>query len=69
MLSDMQMMFSNMIGTLAVILLMAAFIGSSGFISRLINAEEKWKYITFAGFLGGAFGIYGNISGFDFNGI
>ena len=68
MISNISEMFSKMIGTLAVILLVSAFIGGSDIISRLVKTEKKWKYSIVAGLLGGVFGIYGNISGFDFNG-
>lgn len=61
-------MFSRMIGTLAIILLIAAFIGGSDVVSRFIKTEKKWKLSVVAGLIGGAFGVYGNISGFGFNG-
>ncbi len=61
-------MFSEMIGTLAVILVVSAFIGSSDIIPRFISTDKKWKYSVISGFLGGIFGIYGNISGFNLNG-
>ena len=64
----MSAMFSKMVGTLAVILVVAAFIGSSDTITKLIQTEKTWKYTVLAGLLGGVFGIYGNISGFDLNG-
>ena len=65
---DMDAMFSKMIGTLAVILVVSAFIGSSDVISRLLAKGRKWEYPVIAGILGGIFGIYGNISGFTLNG-
>lgn len=68
MINDISMMFSRMIGTLAVILLVSAFIGSSDIISKFVKIEKKWQYTIFTGLLGGVFGIYGNISGFDLNG-
>ena len=68
MIGEMSAMFSKMVGTLAVILVVAAFIGSSDTITKLIQTEKTWKYTVLAGFLGGVFGIYGNISGFDLNG-
>lgn len=61
-------MFSKMIGTLAVILVIAAFIGGSDIVSKFFNKDKQWKYALIAGILGGVFGIYGNISGFDLNG-
>ncbi len=68
MISEMSMMFSRMIGTLAVILVISAFIGGSDVVSRLIDNEKRWKLSVIAGLLGGIFGMYGNISGFDLNG-
>ncbi|MBR3228280.1 MAG: SpoIIE family protein phosphatase [Erysipelotrichaceae bacterium] len=57
-----------MIGTLAVILLIAGFIGSSEYFSKLAQAEKRWEYIAFSAILGGLFGIYGNLAGFSYNG-
>ena len=68
MLNELNQMFSMMIGTLAVILLIAAFIGSSDFFSKLLADKSSWKYTVFTAVLGGVLGIYGNISGFSFNG-
>ncbi len=68
MIGDMSAMFSKMIGTLAVILVISAFIGGSDILSKFIKTDKKWKYSVFFGVLGGIFGIYGNISGFDLNG-
>ncbi len=61
-------MFSKMIGTLAVILVVSAFIGGSDVMSKFTVNEKKWKIIIITGLLGGIFGIYGNISGFELNG-
>ena len=61
-------LFSKLIGTLAVILVVAAFIGGSDLISKVVKTEKKWIYSLIMGLLGGIFGIYGNISGFDLNG-
>lgn len=68
MISEMSTMFSRMIGTLAVILVISAFIGGSDIVSKFVKTEKKWKYSVIAGLLGGVFGIYGNISGFDLKG-
>lgn len=64
----MDAMFSKMIGTLAVILVVSAFIGGSDVISKYLTKGRKWLYPVIAGLLGGVFGIYGNISGFSLNG-
>lgn len=67
-MGDMSVLFSKMIGTLAVILVVAAFIGTSDVTSKLVKTERKWIHILLVGVLGGLFGVYGNISGFNLNG-
>ena len=64
----MHTIFSRMIGTVAVILLVAAFIGSSDFIARYLDNRKKWKRALLAGLIGGIFGIYGNLSGLELRG-
>ena len=64
----MDSIFTKLIGTLAVILLVSAFIGGSDILSKFMGNEKKWKYSVIFGILGGLFGIYGNISGFNLNG-
>ena len=68
MISELSTMFSRLIGTLAVILTVSAFIGGSDLISKVFKTEKKWIYSVIMGLVGGIFGIYGNISGFDLNG-
>ena len=60
--------FANMIGTLAVILVIAAFIGGSEVLSKFFGSKTNWKYSLIAGLLGGIFGIYGTMSGLELNG-
>ncbi len=60
--------FSKMVGTLAVILVVSAFIGGSDLLSKFTDSKKMWKYVLISGALGGLFGVYGNISGVDFNG-
>ena len=60
--------FSRLIGTLAVILLVAAYAGSTQLMKKYIGTPKTWRFILFSGLVGGMFGIYGNISGFDLNG-
>lgn len=60
--------FTNMIGTLAVILIIAAFIGGSDLMSKLTGAKSGWKAALISGVLGGIFGIYGTMSGLQLNG-
>ncbi len=61
-------MFTTLIGTLAVILVISAFIGGSDILSKFIKTDKKWIYSIAFGILGGLFGIYGNLSGFSLNG-
>ncbi len=67
-LTELNTMFSQLIGTIAVILVISAFVGTSDHVSRLREGTDKWKYPLFAGILGGVFGIYGNISGIAMEG-
>ncbi len=60
--------FTNMIGTLAVILVIAAFIGGSEILTKFFGSKTNWKYSLFAGLLGGIFGIYGTMSGLELKG-
>ncbi len=64
----MNVIFSRLIGTLAIILLIAGFIGGSDIISKIVKNDKKWKYTIITALMGGLFGIYGNISGFNLNG-
>ena len=64
----MESVFSKLIGTLAVILIVSAFIGGSDIISKFTAKGRKWQHPVIAGILGGIFGIYGNLSGFNLNG-
>ncbi len=67
MIGEMSEMFSKMIGTLAVILVISVFIGISDILSKVVK-NHRGKYSMIAGLIGGFFGIYGNISGYDLNG-
>ena len=60
--------FSKMVGTLAVILVVSAFIGGSDLLSKFTESGKKWKYVLISGALGGLFGVYGNISGINLSG-
>ena len=68
MLEGTNIVFSKMVGTLAVILVVAAFIGGSELLIKFTDEKRAWKYSIIAGVLGGVFGVYGNISGVSFNG-
>ena len=61
-------LFTNMVGTVAVILLIAAIIGSTDAADRLLHAKTRWTYVLLIGGLGGLFGMYGNLSGVNVNG-
>ncbi|MBR0538305.1 MAG: SpoIIE family protein phosphatase [Clostridia bacterium] len=60
--------FSRLIGTLAVMLLAAAYAGSSQLLKKHIGKQKTWKVIAAIGLFGGLFGIYGNIAGMELNG-
>ena len=60
--------FSRLIGTLAVILLVSAFIGGSRILNRFKERRKDWRFILLSGLAGGLFGMFGNISGIDANG-
>ncbi len=60
--------FTNMIGTLAVILVIAAFIGGSDLTTRIFGVKRGWVASLISGLLGGVFGIYGTMSGLELNG-
>ena len=60
--------FSNMIGTLAVIFVIAFFIGGSDLLPMFLGMDRNWKFTLTAGLVGGAFGIYGNLTGTSLNG-
>lgn len=60
--------FTRLIGTMAVILLVAAFAGSTQMLHKYIENPGNWKFILLTGLFGGLFGIYGNISGITLNG-
>lgn len=64
----MEAIFTTLIGTLAVILVVSAFIGGSDVLSKFIKTDKKWLYSVAFGILGGLFGVYGNLSGFNLNG-
>ena len=65
--ANLSQFFTNMIGTLAVILVIAAFIGGSELTSRFMHGNKSWQSSVIAGLLGGIFGIYGTTSGLELN--
>lgn len=60
--------FTRLVGTLAVILVVAALIGGGNLLSHFRKDGRSWKYVVLAGLLGGIFGVYGNTSGVELNG-
>lgn len=64
---ELDFIFTRLLGTLAVILLAGAFISNSSFMFKWAS-QKSWKFIIIAGLVGGLFGIYGNYSGFQYNG-
>ena len=61
--------FSRMIVTIAVILLIARLISSNNNFAKWVEKQTgRWKYILLSGVIGGVFGIYANLSGFELNG-
>ena len=63
----MQVFFTNMIGSVAVILVVAAIIGANDLLSKFFG-KKRWIYSLLAGALGGILGIYGNLAGVPYNG-
>ena len=57
-----------MIGTLAVIFVVAFFLGGSDLLPKFLNMGRTWKFTLIAGIVGGLFGIYGNLAGVPFQG-
>ncbi|MBR4192781.1 MAG: SpoIIE family protein phosphatase [Oscillospiraceae bacterium] len=60
--------FSRLIGTLAVMLLVAAFAGNTRRLRQYVGKRKTWSFVLLTGLLGGLFGVYGNISGVELNG-
>ena len=60
--------FSKLIGTLAVIMLVAAYAGSTQLLKKQLGKRKSWSFVALIGLIGGFFGVYGNISGIDLEG-
>lgn len=60
--------FSRLIGTLAVMLLVAAYAGSTQLLQKYIGKRKTWSFVLLTGLFGGLFGVYGNISGVALSG-
>ena len=68
MISVMGAVFSRLIGSLSVILVIAGIVGGSDLLSNIATSKSKLVHALMIGVAGGFFGIYGNISGIDVNG-
>ncbi len=66
--SGTQQVFTNLIGTAAVILVIAAFIGGNERFSRVRKKGIAWQNILIMTIMGGLLGVYGNLSGISLNG-
>ena len=69
-MDELSILLSRMVVTIAVMLLMARFIsGDNNFTKWMAKQQNsRVKAVLLAGAIGGVFGIYANISGFDLNG-
>lgn len=65
---DLEILFSKLISTLAVILVMAGVLAGSNLLEKFLHGEKAWKYSLIAGVMGGLFGIYGNVTGVELSG-
>ena len=68
MLDGTELFFTNLVGTLSVILVIAAFIGGSERFSKIREKRVGWQNSIIMGILGGLLGVYGNLSGMNYNG-
>ena len=68
MLGTSRILFSELVGTLAMILAVSGFIGNSEMFSKWTNHRRDWKMILLTGIIGGVIGIYGNLTGVEFQG-
>ena len=68
MIFEMGGVFVRLIGSLSVMIVIAGIVGGSELITNVANAKSKWAHALLIGLAGGAFGIYGNLSGMDVNG-
>ena len=67
-MAEMGNLFVKMVGTLAVLIVVAFFVGGSDVLSRLADARRTWKNSLLLGLMGGIFGIYGNLAGINLGG-
>ncbi len=69
-MDELSILLSRMVVTIAVMMLMARFIsGNNNFTKWMAKQQNsRVKTVLLAGAIGGVFGIYANISGFEWNG-
>lgn len=69
-MDELSILLSRMVVTIAVMLLMARFISGDNHFTKWMAKQQnsRVKAVLLAGAIGGVFGIYANISGFDLNG-
>ena len=60
--------FTRSMGSLAIITLVAAFFGGSEYLHRFRDKTRDWQYAIMSGLIGGAVGIYGTLSGVNYDG-
>ncbi len=61
-------LFTRMIGTLAVLLVVAGFVGGREVLARLDEGRKRIRYMVLSGIMGGLLGIYGNLTGVSLSG-
>ena len=64
----MELLFSKLISTLAVLLVIAGVVSGSDLLDRVAGRKKNWRYPVIAGVLGGLFGIYANLTGTEVSG-
>ena len=69
-MDELSILLSRMVVTIAVMLLMARFISGNNHFTKWMAKQQnsRVKTVLLAGAIGGVFGIYANISGFEWNG-
>ena len=68
MISTTGAVFSRLIGSVSVIIVIAGLVGGSDVLSNISTNKTKWGHSLLIGLAGGLFSIYGNLSGIDVNG-
>lgn len=61
-------LFVKLIGTLAVLLVIAGMVGGSDALLRISEGVRSIRLTVASGIMGGILGMYGNLAGIDYNG-